>query len=129
MVYEALFGVLGLLVGGLLGHRLAIRRDKRQEFNAVAIPVIQSLLEMEEQLGAGFLNKRLDLGSLDHVKPYLRERQRLKLQVLVADYQRSLAKAFPENEAKPWQGPDPVQEQFPTLERAVGKLRKFLRVR
>lgn len=42
-----IYGILNLLIGGLVGHKLSIIRDKRKEFNDVAFPIRQ---ELESQL-------------------------------------------------------------------------------
>ena len=42
-----IYGILNLLVGGLIGHKLAIIRDKRKEFNEISFPIRQ---ELESQL-------------------------------------------------------------------------------
>ncbi|MSR60304.1 MAG: hypothetical protein EXS05_22130 [Planctomycetaceae bacterium] len=39
MTPEIVSGIIGLLVGSILGHRLAIYRDSRREFNEFADPL------------------------------------------------------------------------------------------
>jgi hypothetical protein len=46
-VATAVASVVTFLLGLLLGHRLALGRDKRQEFNAAALPVRGWLLQQE----------------------------------------------------------------------------------
>jgi hypothetical protein len=47
------FSLIGILVGYLIGNRLAIGRDKRKEFNEVAIPIHLTLLRQIEILKGG----------------------------------------------------------------------------
>ena len=42
-----LSATLGVLVGGLIGHRFALFRDKRKEFNQISEPIF---VELENQL-------------------------------------------------------------------------------
>ena len=129
MFPEALWGLLGLLLGGLLGHRLAIWRDKRREFNEVAAPLVQNLIEIEEQLAAEYLWKRLDMAHVGKLKPYLSDTERKKLQGLVSGFEDALITAFPTNKDAPWKGADPAKEHFPDLLRATNELRRFVNVR
>ena len=46
---ELLSGIMGLLLGALIGHRLALGRDKRKEFNQVVAPIYERLIQAEEQ--------------------------------------------------------------------------------
>lgn len=43
-------GVLGVLIGGFIGHRLALGRDKRIEHNSVIRPLKQKILEHIDSL-------------------------------------------------------------------------------
>jgi hypothetical protein len=36
-------GLLGILIGALIGHRLSLGRDKRAEFNEVSSPLYKNL--------------------------------------------------------------------------------------
>lgn len=40
---ELTVGVVGVLVGVIIGNRLALRRDKRREYNAIAEPLFERL--------------------------------------------------------------------------------------
>ena len=43
-------GLLGVLIGALLGHRFALGRDKRKEWNAVVKPIKQRIHEHIDEL-------------------------------------------------------------------------------
>lgn len=129
MFSEALWGLLGLLLGCLLGHRLAIWRDKRREFNEVAAPLVQNLIEIEEQLAADYLWKSLDMAHVGKLKPYLSHTERKKLQRLISVFDNALATAFPINKDEPWKETDPVKEHFPKLLLATNELRRLVNVR
>lgn len=129
MLSELLSGLLGLLLGGLLGHRLAIWRDRRREFNEVAAPLVQNLIEIEEQLAQDYLWKRLDIKQVGKVKPYLSDAERKKLQGLINNFEDTLRTAFPTNEDALWEGAAPAKENFPELRRATTELRRLVNVR
>lgn len=46
-------GLLGVLIGGFIGHRLALGRDKRIEYNSVVRPLKQQILEHIDALDSG----------------------------------------------------------------------------
>lgn len=43
MLSEFAAGIVGVLIGGFFGHRLALGRDKRLEYNAIADPLFERL--------------------------------------------------------------------------------------
>lgn len=43
MISELLSGLLGVLIGGVIGHRLALGRDKRKEFNETSDSLFERL--------------------------------------------------------------------------------------
>ena len=45
-----LSGILGVLVGGFIGHRFALGRDKRKEFNDCIFPLREKLLHQIDRL-------------------------------------------------------------------------------
>jgi hypothetical protein len=52
-----LSGILGVLVGGYIGHRLALGRDKRKEHNSVVLPLKQKVLAyIDEFKQSGHIN-------------------------------------------------------------------------
>jgi hypothetical protein len=52
-----LSGILGVLVGGFIGHRLTLDRDKRKEHNSVVLPLKQKVLEyIDEFKQSGHIN-------------------------------------------------------------------------
>ena len=125
---EILSGILGLLIGGLLGHWLAMNRDRRREFNQVAAPAVQHLLDLEEQLRTGLLWTQVDEDLICKVRPYLSERKRNRLETLLANYRSALDSAHPVRVESPWQGPERLTDRYPNVLHQVVKLRKFLKV-
>ena len=61
-------GLLGVFVGAIIGNRLAIGRDKRKEFNALADPIRLKLNAQIENNGKAFSASKEDLTILkDHI--------------------------------------------------------------
>lgn len=62
MITELLSGILGIFVGGFIGNRLALGRDKRKEFNEISDDLFNRL---EQQLAivkkGGFPNDANEL--------------------------------------------------------------------
>ncbi|MGL6260808.1 hypothetical protein [Vibrio sp. WXL210] len=50
---HVLVGILGVLIGAFLGHRFALGRDQRKEYNALVMPVREILLKQLRVLKAG----------------------------------------------------------------------------
>lgn len=53
MISELLFGLLGIFVGGFLGNRFALGRDKRKEFNEISDSLFKRLEQQREIIRKG----------------------------------------------------------------------------
>ena len=85
---RVIFGLLGMLVGTIFGHRLAIFRDKRQEYNNCIQPVRKSLLKvLDNPLGDKFKDVEFD-----DVRNILSNSKRKKLDKLIARYHDNSSK-------------------------------------
>lgn len=70
----AITGLLGVFVGGLIGNRLAIGRDRRKEFNEMADPIRSQLRNHIATKGKSSFVSEKDLEIFgDHMTPYKRK--------------------------------------------------------
>lgn len=83
---EILSGLLGVLVGGLIGHWLALGRDKRREFNEVVDPVRLSLLKAREDLKKGHAWRAFASPDIDRVRIVLKSSKREALDQALTRY-------------------------------------------
>lgn len=51
-MYPILSGILGVLIGGFVGHRFALGRDKRKEFNDCISPLREKLIHQMAKLSS-----------------------------------------------------------------------------
>ena len=126
---ELLSLILGLLLGGIIGHRLALGRDKRKEFNQVAAPIYERLIQAEEQALNGHVWAACSEADMSRLKPHLTRRERRKLESLIEDYREAARLAHTSEGKNPWEGAEPIQEEFYRVVRALRKLQKLLRLR
>ena len=81
-------GLLGMLIGAIIGHRLTIGRDKRKEFNDATQGVRE---EIRIQISNPDGNIYLSLEQLDPLSEYFSGRQKNKYDKAVANYREVLS--------------------------------------
>ncbi|WP_185230337.1 hypothetical protein [Teredinibacter franksiae] len=86
MYSEILSGLLGVLIGGLIGHRLSLGRDMRREYNDVVQPVRLSILKALDDIDKGHAWKAFTENDIDKIRNILDENKRLTLDSLVKKY-------------------------------------------
>ena len=126
---ELLSGILGLLLGGLIGHRLALGRDKRMEFNQVAAPICERLIQAKEQALNGHVWATWNEADISRLKPHLTRRERRKLESLIENYREAIRLAHTTEGREPWEGAEPIQAEFYRVVIALKELQKLLRLR
>lgn len=126
---ELLSGILGLLLGGLIVHRLALGRDKRKEFNDLAAPIYERLIQAEEQAQNGYVWVTWDNADISRLKPYLKNRERKKLDSLIENYREAIRLAHTTKDKEPWEGAEPIKEEFYRVVNALKDLKKMLILR
>lgn len=124
-----LSGLLGLLVGALIGHRLALGRDKRKEFNKVAAPIYERLIQAEEQAQNLNVWVTWDDAEILRLKPHLTNSERKKLDSLFENYREAIRLSHTTEDKKPWEGTEPIKEEFYRVVSALKDLKKMLRLR
>jgi len=119
-------GVLGVLIGGFIGHRLALGRDKRIEHNSIMLPLKQKVLE--------------HIDSLKNHKNYLyiSEGDISKLRCRLSEKQYSLIKVAHNDYAKLYQQCGTVNEvgyeiyslsEYNKIEKSATELNNYLRLK
>ena len=88
------FTVVGILVGGFIGHRLALGRDKRREFNELARPVYVDLLGALRNVEQGSANIRINFRAIEEVKTSLPYRKKVALSEVIGDYQKLMSRGW-----------------------------------
>ncbi|HHI5024091.1 TPA: hypothetical protein ACP5VK_003158 [Vibrio parahaemolyticus] len=80
---------VGMLVGGLIGHRLTLWRDKRKEYNEVVI-----ILKDKIDTAKGYSNSPVSLDSeIKTARHYIKSRTLRSLKEKYAEYNRLFAEA------------------------------------
>ena len=124
MVSELLFGLAGVLIGAVVGHRLAIGRDQRREFNERVRPIQESVLKAIDGVRRGEAWNPWNSQDLYAVRAFLGERKRQKLDMLIHRYQEaSQAAKKPDGMG----GFEIVEENLPEVQQSLDKIRCFLR--
>tara|TARA_R110000850_G_scaffold238009_1_gene362680 strand:+ start:261 stop:644 length:384 start_codon:yes stop_codon:yes gene_type:complete len=124
---ELLSVIFGLLVGGFLGHRLALGRDRRKEFNQVAAPINERLIQAEEQAQNGYVWAKWDDADISRLKPHMTRRQRRKLESLIENYHEAIRLAHTEGNV-PYKAPEPIKDEFDRVVNALKELQKLLKL-
>jgi hypothetical protein len=74
-----LTGLLGTLIGGFIGNRLALGRDKRVEYNSVARPLKQKLLKHYDCLKSESYNLIISANDIEYLRSHISEVKYKKL--------------------------------------------------
>jgi hypothetical protein len=67
-------GVIGVLIGALLGHMLALGRDKRKEYNLAIRPLKQKILKHVDSLKEGKTNQYISDDDISEIRCWLPEK-------------------------------------------------------
>ncbi|BBM64924.1 TPA: hypothetical protein P0E26_005029 [Vibrio harveyi] len=86
-------GVFGVLVGGLLGHRFALGRDKRKEYNEVIIPVREALIDQLYKLNDDIFDSGIDETHLLRLQANLNVQKFKRIETQYDNYQELRDKA------------------------------------
>ena len=70
-----LTGIAGILIGGLLGHRLALGRDKRKEYNEVVRPIKQKLLVQMDVFNKGEIGVIFQYNEISILRTFISSRK------------------------------------------------------
>ncbi|PSW53488.1 hypothetical protein [Photobacterium leiognathi] len=76
-----LTGLLGVLIGGFIGHRFALGRDKRKEHNDVVLPIKQKLLDHLDYLSECSTQSYISETDLKALRGILKERHYKKIKL------------------------------------------------
>jgi hypothetical protein len=87
-VQALLWSLLTLLLGGILGHRLQLGRDRRKEFNEAAAPVRGWVLKQIES--PCFMTKKLTAAELDAFLVRLPTKKRSEFERLWSQHQTDM---------------------------------------
>ncbi|WP_188982298.1 hypothetical protein [Pseudomonas matsuisoli] len=87
---EIVSGILGVLVGTFIGHRLGIHRDKRIEFNAAAAPIYERLEQQRISFEAGLYADGIRQHELATISSMLSRCDRRRLNYWFPLYEESL---------------------------------------
>jgi hypothetical protein len=68
-----LMGLLGTLIGGFIGNRLALGRDKRVEYNSVTRPLKQKLLKHYDRLRIERYHLLISDDDIEPLRSYISE--------------------------------------------------------
>jgi len=124
MTNEILSGLFGVLIGGFIGHRLALGRDIRKEYNATVLPVRLSLMKAIEAMECNCAWSGFSQNDIDAVKNILNNTNRSRLDGLLSKY-----RGADNNAHKPdgIGGQEIIEHNIKPVVEAAKNIRKFLK--
>lgn len=95
---ELLFGLVGVLLGGLIGHRLAIGRDRRREYNEIVEPLRVASLKARDDIERGYSWRAFNESDIDRVRAFLPRRKKEEFERVLERYRKAYRAALvPDN--------------------------------
>jgi len=79
-------GILGVLIGGFIGHRLALGRDKRTEYNSVIRPLKQKLLKHIDALKEHQTNFNISHDDILSIRCWVTDKEFSSISLAYKDY-------------------------------------------
>ena len=79
-------GIFGVLIGGFIGHRLALGRDKRREYNSAVRPLKQNILEHIDSLNNGGSHLYIKDEYISQVRCWIPEKQFTSIKIAYKKY-------------------------------------------
>ncbi|WP_274057887.1 hypothetical protein [Vibrio parahaemolyticus] len=113
---------VGMLVGGLIGHRLALGRDKRKEYN----DAIRPLKSLVSKTSRSPLKGSLTRESIDAVEHYVSPRVYVKLVEALNEYREKMAET---TQTDGWGVPYMDEEDKVEVRAILTKMDKLLKVK
>jgi hypothetical protein len=99
LLEKLLYLALGTLFGGLVGHQLALGRDKRKEFNEIAEPLCANLERLKARLEeSDHVGSRIKVGDFGPVLRRLPERKRAAMERQLAVYEKAVDQSLHQDE-------------------------------
>lgn len=124
MTNEIISGLLGVLIGGFIGHRLALGRDIRKEYNAAILPVRLSLMKAIEDMERKQVWNCFSQNDIDAVKNILSDSKRSKLDGLLKKYWEAYKNAHKPDGAG---GQEIIESNIEPVVFAAKSIRKFIK--
>jgi hypothetical protein len=85
------FSLMGILIGYFIGNRLAIGRDKRNEFNEVAVPITLKLMRQLEILNENHLvDSLVSDNAFKELRLHLSKRKGIRYNADLEKYKESI---------------------------------------
>jgi hypothetical protein len=125
--HAAEFSAFTFLAGLAAGHWLALGRDKRKDFNTLAIPVFDALIKQRGVFEAGGLDKAVNV-PWQQLQPLLPFWQRLRLRSSAKRYDQAINDLLETSSYDDWNGmatwdQDIARRVVPAIDRLVSLLR------
>ncbi|WP_336938254.1 hypothetical protein [Vibrio cholerae] len=115
-------GIFGVLIGALLGHRLALGRDKRKEYNEVVVP-LKSAIQKEANNPRPFI---IDSTLVNAVQFKIPPSHYRKLTNEYQKYTGTMTKAIYSND---WGEPQLNHQLVPQIVQSLNNMDSLLKVR
>ncbi|WP_154653869.1 hypothetical protein [Spongiibacter marinus] len=123
---ELASGIIGVLLGGIIGHWLSIGRDKRIEFNNCAFPIHERILDAIRSIDSGTAWQGIEQKDLNSVACLLREKDQKELFRLYDNYIRAYRKAHIPDGCG---GQKIIKDELPAVKEALNEIRKLLKLK